>query len=292
MRTGLGAREAAPAKLNLFLHVGSPADDGYHPIASLMVFGDLGDVVSLRPAPAMAFSVTGRFAGELDDASENLVVRARERLLARMSRPVAPFALDLEKNLPVAAGLGGGSADAAATLRLITRALRLESQPLAEIAASLGADVPACLTSRAVIATGRGDVFAAAPKLPRLDLVVANPGIGLSTAEVYRAHDRAPRTADLPRAPASFADVAAVRGFLAGLRNDLERPAIALRPVIGEVLQALVSQKEALLARMSGSGASCFALCASARDAARLADRLGRREPGWWVRHAIVDANP
>ncbi len=287
-----GAREAAPAKVNLFLHVGPPADDGYHPIASLMVFADIGDVVTLRPAPRMAFNISGPFSGALDGAADNLVVGARDRLLARVSQSIAPFALELEKNLPVAAGLGGGSADAAASLRLMARALRLENQPLAEIAGSLGADVPACLHSRAVIAAGRGDVFAAAPGLPRLDLVVANPGVGSSTAEVYRAYDRSVRTADLPRTPARFTDVAMVRAFLAGLRNDLETPAISLQPRIGEVLQALRSQAEALLARMSGSGASCFALCASAADAARLADRLARREPGWWVRHAIVEANP
>jgi 4-diphosphocytidyl-2-C-methyl-D-erythritol kinase len=275
----------APAKINLFLHVGPPGADGYHPICSLMVFADVGDQLTLRPAPHMRLTVEGPFAADLSGEADNLVVRARDALMAQGS-PDAAFELVLHKALPIASGLGGGSSDAAAAMRLVHAALGLDldRDALAQIAARLGSDVPACLSGAPATATGRGEVLRAAPALPVLDAVLVNPMVSSPTGEVYRAFDAAPATADPPRPPARLDTALEVARFLAACRNDLEGPAIGLRPRIGEVLASLAGQPETLLARMSGSGATCFALCADAVAAGRLEQRLGAAERGWWVR--------
>jgi 4-diphosphocytidyl-2-C-methyl-D-erythritol kinase len=280
----------APAKVNLFLHVGAPAADGYHPVSSLMVFADVGDVVRLAPAGAMDFALEGPFAETLGLDGDNLVVRARDQLLRGLAAP--GFRLTLDKQLPIAAGLGGGSADAAATLALVRRRLEAAGLPvptdavLMDLARGLGADVAACLESVPVIATGRGDVLRPAPPLPALDAVLVNPLAPSPTAAVYRAYDAAgaPGGAGPPVLPARFTTVEAVAAFLAATRNDLEAPAVALQPLIGEVLEILAAAPEARLARMSGSGATCFALCADAVDAWRLAIRLEQARPDWWVK--------
>ncbi|HEY7853425.1 MAG TPA: 4-(cytidine 5'-diphospho)-2-C-methyl-D-erythritol kinase [Caulobacteraceae bacterium] len=280
------ASDFAPAKVNLFLHVGRPAADGYHPIASLMVFADIGDRLSLRTAEAMGFRIGGPFAAGLPTEADNLVTRARNALLAEARAGHTAFELLLEKALPIASGLGGGSSDAAAALRLVSSALGLTGEPAARIATTLGSDVPACLAGVAAIATGRGEILAPAPRLPRLDAVLVNPMVPSPTAEVYRAYDLAPDPAgaNLPDLPPSLDTAQAAADFLAGCRNDLERPALTLRPLIGEVLARLGDQPETLLRRMSGSGATCFALCADAAAAGSLAKRLADLEPTWWVR--------
>jgi 4-diphosphocytidyl-2-C-methyl-D-erythritol kinase len=280
----------APAKVNLFLHVGPVAADGYHPVCSLMVFADVGDVVRLRPAPAMAFGLTGPFAEILGSAADNLVVRARDQLIA-VSGSVAPFELVLDKRLPIAAGLGGGSADAAAALVLIGEHLAeqgnaVDPRHLASIARTLGADVTACVASKSVIGRGRGDDVEPAPTMPPLDAVLVNPRAPSSTGAVYRAFDTLPAGpgTDEPALPSAFVSVAEMVDFLGETRNDLERPAVAVQPLIGEVLDALTRHPEALFTRMSGSGATCFALCADQVSADRLAARLAADQPGWWVR--------
>jgi 4-diphosphocytidyl-2-C-methyl-D-erythritol kinase len=282
----------APAKVNLFLHVGPVALDGYHPVCSLMVFADLGDVVRLGEAERMAFSLEGPFAGPLAGETDNLVTRARDRLIDGRDPPPEPFAIVLEKALPIAAGLGGGSADAAATLALVAGWLAAEGQGgalderIEAIARELGADVAACLASRAVIGRGRGDELTPAPALPTLDAVLVNPLAPSPTGPVYRAYDRmaVEPMADEPAWPRAFAGVGDVAAFLKTTRNDLEAPAASLQPAIGVVLAALASAPEALLARMSGSGATCFALCADRAAAERLAGRLSGDRPDWWVR--------
>lgn len=280
----------APAKVNLFLHVGAPGEDGYHPIVSLMAFADVGDEVRAIPAHAMAFMVDGPFADGLAEERNNLVVRARDALLALAETP--PFELRLTKNLPIASGLGGGSADAAAALRLI--GARLPAQPqdaeMEQIARALGADVSACLRSSPVLAKGRGDVLEAAPGFPDLHAVLVNPLTPTPTAEVYRAYDQAPSEvgANVPASPSSIASVAEAVAFLGGCRNDLEAPAVRLRPRIGDALRLLAAQPETLLARMSGSGATCFALCEDATAAARLEVRLKALEPDWWVARTVL----
>ncbi len=284
--------QLAPAKVNLFLHVGPPGADGYHPICSLMVFADIGDRVRLAPAAAMAFEARGPFSGDLGVGADNLVPRARDRLLAEFKVAPAPFRLTLDKRLPIAAGLGGGSADAAATLNLIAalRAASGDDPPgetrLEDIARELGADVAACLLSRPMIAEGRGDRLTPAPPMPPLDAVLANPGAPSSTRAVYRALDDAPggARADLPELLGAFQSVLDVIAFVRATRNDLEAPAIASQPLIGEALAVLRAEPETRLARMSGSGATCFSLCENSRDARRLADRLAAAYPAWWVR--------
>ena len=285
----------APAKVNLFLHVGPAAPDGYHPISSLMVFADVGDTVRLAAAEAMGFDLQGPFAGTLrqegdNPEGDNLVVRARDQLLAGLAP--AAFRLTLDKQLPIAAGLGGGSADAAATLVLVRRRLAATGLAaptdvaLGEMARALGADVAACLESVPVVATGRGDVLRPAPPLPALDAVLVNPLAPSPTGAVYRAYDVAGAAggAEPPDLPPRFATVEAVTAFLAATRNDLEAPAVGLQPLIGEVLDVLAAAPETRLARMSGSGATCFALCADAVDAWRLAIRLETARPDWWVK--------
>ena len=284
----------APAKVNLFLHVGAAGDDGYHPICSLMTFADVGDVVAVQPAETPEFEVTGPFSHELSDGDDNLVLRAAQALLQRTSGPRPPLRLILDKRLPVAAGLGGGSSDAGATLRLLSDALGLsvQDETLEALAASLGADGAACLRGQPVIAEGRGERLSAAPAMPLLDAVLVNPGVASSTAAVYRAFDEmgSHGGAERPWLPEAFESAEDVAAFLSVCRNDLQAPAASLRPAIGEVLETLADEPETLLARMSGSGATCFALCAGDIEAEGLAERLEAMRPGWWVRRCRLGA--
>ena len=277
----------APAKVNLFLHVGPAGGDGYHPLCSLMVFADVGDVVAVQPAEAPSFEISGPFAEALEAGDDNLVVRAAQALLAGFPGPRPPLRLILDKRLPVASGLGGGSADAGAALRLLREALELpvQDEVLAQIAAGLGADGAACLWNAPVIAEGRGERLSPAPAMPVLDAVLVNPRVASPTAAVYRAYDDGPAGgADRPPMPDAFESAEDVAAFLSLCRNDLEGPAIARDPRIGEVLETLRDEPETLLARMSGSGATCFALCAGDIEAEGLSERLESMRPDWWVR--------
>jgi 4-diphosphocytidyl-2-C-methyl-D-erythritol kinase len=277
----------APAKVNLFLHVGTKGEDGYHPICSLMTFADVGDVVAVQPAETPEFEVTGPFAQVLEGEG-NLVVRAAELLLAgvRGSRP--PLRLILNKRLPVAAGLGGGSSDAGATLRLLRDALEINASDsaLEAIASQMGSDGVACLWGRTVVAEGRGEQLSSAPAMPALDAVLVNPRVASPTGEVYRAYKGG--DADRPNLPERFESAEEVAAYMSLCRNDLEAPAIALNPIIGEVLETLADEPETLLARMSGSGATCFALCAGDIEAEGLAERLESMRPDWWVRRCRI----
>jgi 4-diphosphocytidyl-2-C-methyl-D-erythritol kinase len=277
----------APAKVNLFLHVGAPGGDGYHPICSLMAFADVGDLVSTFGAEALALRVAGPFARELAGEGDNLILRAARALIAEARRPVAPVGLSLEKRLPVASGLGGGSSDAGAALRLLREALGLEidNRRLEALAAGLGADGAACLWGAPAIAQGRGERLTPAPGLPPLDAVLVRPPVPVSTAQVYRAFDAAGRFGEVapPAAPDAFEDARDLAAWLGGQRNDLQAAAIAVAPQVGVVLDTLAEEPETLLARVSGSGGTCFALCASDIEAEGLAERLEALSPSWWV---------
>lgn len=265
--------ELAPAKVNLFLHVTGRRADGYHLLDSLAVFAGVGDVLRGEVAAGLNLEVQGPFAAGLSGEPDNLVLRAARALSGRGARLV------LEKNLPVASGIGGGSADAAAALRLLCRLWQLAPPDLPGIALALGADVPVCLARRPSRMGGVGERLDAAPRLPRCGLVLVNPGVAVATADVFRARRgdwSAP--AELPRA---WPDVAAMASDLRELRNDLEPPAIALRPVIGEVIGALAAVPGCRLARMSGSGATCFGLFDDPVLASEAAMRL--RRPRWWT---------
>lgn len=278
----------APAKVNLFLHVGAPGADGYHPLCSLMVFADVGDRVSLAPAEAMDFALTGTFARDLAADGDNLVQRAALAMLQAVRGPRSPVMLALDKQLPVAAGLGGGSSDAGAALRLVREVLGLavSDAELEAVAATLGADGPACLWGRPVLAEGRGERLTPVPGLPVLEAVLVNPRVAVSTPAVYGAFDAAGAFGDVepPWLPEAFESVVEVAAWARTMRNDLEAPAVRLAPQVGDVLATLADEPETLLARMSGSGATCFALCGSDIEADALADRVGQMNPRWWVK--------
>ncbi len=282
----------APAKVNLFLHVGPVDAQGYHPLASLMSFADVGDRLALAPAPAPAFSLglDGEFAPDLagEDLAGNLVWRAALRLLEWAGAKPPALKLTLTKALPVAAGLGGGSSDAGAALKLLRDALdlKVDDAGLEAIAAELGADGPACLAATPLMAMGRGERLSPAPVMPHLPAVLVNPRVACSTARVYRTFDAqgAAGGADSPELAARYDTVEAVVSMLTRRRNDLEAPAITVAPQIDEVLSLLRDRPQALLARLSGSGATAFALCATQAKAEELAAEVRARQPGWWVR--------
>lgn len=279
----------APAKVNLFLHVGAPDAEGYHPISSLMVFADVGDRVAIQPSDAPGFETSGPFGAAIPSGADNLVVRAARAFHARLGGPIPPYRLILDKHLPIAAGLGGGSSDAGAALKLLRDALApaLSDEDLEPLAASLGADGAACLRATALLAEGRGEILSPAPELPELHAVLVNPGVPSPTGAVYRAYDAAvhPEGAALPFLPASLETAEETAGWLAvATRNDLQAPAVTLEPRISEALDVLSAEPESLLVRMSGSGATCFALCAGDIEAETLAERLAVLRPDWWVR--------
>ncbi|ETX30526.1 4-(cytidine 5'-diphospho)-2-C-methyl-D-erythritol kinase [Roseivivax isoporae] len=260
----------APAKINLTLHVTGQRPDGYHALDSLVVFADVGDSVRVAPADALSLRVTGPRADGVPDGPENLVQKA-----ARLLDPVRGAEIVLDKRLPTAAGLGGGSSDAAATLRALSE---LWGVPVPRNAMILGADVPMCLAPGAQRISGAGEGTMPV-ELPELPAVLVNPGMELSTPAVYGALETK-ENPPMPEVVPTFGDAADCARWLAEQRNDLGPPARGLAPVVGEVLAAL---SDAMLARMSGSGATCFGLYADAAAARRAADRIAAAEPGWWV---------
>ncbi len=293
----LGPLEAfARAKVNLYLHVGAVRPDGFHPISSLMVFADVGDRLTALPGGRLRLSVRGPMAGHAPPGDDNLVLRAARALAARSGAAEPALALILDKHLPAAAGLGGGSADAAATLRLMREALglKLSDAVLEEVAAGLGSDIPACVSGRPAIAEGRGERLRPGPELCPLPAVLARPPVDSATGPVYRAFDAEPgganaEPAELPGWITTPEEAAAVFGRC---RNDLEAPAARLQPQIAAALAELRAAPETLLGRMSGSGSACFALCRDGASAARLAGRLNAAHPDWWVTACTLGGSP
>lgn len=273
--TGAGAAEFAPAKVNLFLHVTGRREDGYHLLDSLAVFAGVGDELTASPAEALTLEIDGPEGGALAAEPDNLVLRAA-RLLAESHGVSNGAALRLTKRLPVASGIGGGSADAAAALRLLSRQWRLALPPGAAVT-RLGADVPVCVASRAARMGGIGEELVPAPRFPTYGLLLANPRIPLSTPAVFRA--RAPGFTPPAELPASWSDARAMAEDLRRCMNDLEAPARQLCPAVTEVLSAIASRKDCLLARMSGSGATCFGLFPDPASAQAAAESL---PSGWW----------
>ena len=264
----------ARAKVNLALHVVGRRADGYHLLDSLVAFADFGDVVTVEPAPSLSLSITGPMAAGLSAGPDNLVLKAAQMLGSPLGA-----AITLEKRLPIASGIGGGSADAAATMQALG-AIWGCALPDAGQVLALGADVPVCLAGQSCRMAGIGDQISPLA-LPPAHLVLVNPGVGLSTAAVFGAllcRDNPP----LPPA-APMPDAVALAAYLGHCRNDLEAPALSLVPQIGAVLAALQGQKGCLLARMSGSGATCFGLFASASAAVAAATALRAQSGAWWV---------
>ncbi len=275
-------RVGAPAKLNLYLHVTGRRADGYHELDSLVTFTALADTLEIAPADSLDLVVKGPFAAALD-AGDNLAARAATALAEKVGRS-AGVRITLDKRIPVAAGLGGGSADAAAVLRGLARLWRLGPEhagDLQEVALSLGADVPVCLDSRAAHMAGIGEALSAPPCLPPCGVLLVNPGVAVPTGAVFAAR-RGPFSAADPIDIAPQ-DAAALAALLRARRNDLEQPALAQAPEIGRVLTRLARAPGCLLARMSGSGGTCFGLFDDEAAAAGAASAIARDRPSWWV---------
>ena len=279
--------ENAPAKVNLTLRVLGRRSDGYHEIESLVAFADFGDKLSFSPAGELSLTVRGPNAAQAGENADNLVLKAAQAFAARVAGAgLGAFALD--KRLPVAAGLGGGSADAAAALRLLARAnsLPVDDGRLHEAARATGADVPVCLDPRPRLMRGIGEILSQPLKLPALPAVLVNPGVALPTKSVFAAWKHVASEA-LPLDVIAVAKIDNREEYLqllAAQVNDLESAAIAVEPVIAEVLAALRARPACRLARMSGSGATCFAVFSSAAAAIEAAKPLSNKYPHWWVR--------
>jgi 4-diphosphocytidyl-2-C-methyl-D-erythritol kinase len=272
----------ARAKINLYLHVLGRRADGYHLLDSLVVFAETGDEIAVSHSHALTLKIVGPFAGNLAADDDNLVLRA-----ARGLRELVGFAAGAEitliKNLPVASGIGGGSADAAATLQALTRLWTIAPDPAAldRLALSLGADVPVCLNGKASFMGGIGEEIEPVGALPAAHLLLVNPGVATPTPAVFKARRGAFSPGGRWLQPPK--DVAALAATLRARGNDLTEAAIAVTPRIRDVLDAIAGTEACLLARLSGSGATCFGLYARAAEADAARDRIRRAHPDWWA---------
>ncbi|HRK25117.1 MAG TPA: 4-(cytidine 5'-diphospho)-2-C-methyl-D-erythritol kinase [Beijerinckiaceae bacterium] len=292
MQKGLPWLELAPAKVNLSLHVVGRRDDGYHALESLVAFADLGDSLTLEPDRPLALAVTGPGASSSGPIAENLVMKAVEAMVRAMPG-LRLGALSLTKLLPVAAGLGGGSADAAAALRLLGRlnGIAADDSRLFDIARTIGADVPVCLASTTRMMTGAGEALGPPLALPPLLAVLVNPGRPVATEQVFRALGLAVGTR-LDGAGHPVIDCAedmdSLVAALAPLRNDLQPPAIAIEPSIAEAIEHIRAQEGCRLVRMSGSGATCFGIFGNLSQTFEAVRNLRMKHSRWWVQPAIL----
>lgn len=283
MSAAASVEEFAPAKVNLSLKVLGRRNDGYHELESLVVFARAGDRLTARAAADLSLDISGPFGATLAGEGDNLVLRAGRLLASEFGREAGAH-LMLEKNLPVASGIGGGSADAAAALRALARLWEIETseERLAALALSLGADVPVCLDARPAFMQGRGERISRLENLPGFALLLVNPGVAVSTAAVFKALAAPVLAKDFAASKTpKFSTLDALVAWLHANGNDLEAPARGIAPVIGDVIAAIGATRGCRLARMSGSGATCFGIYAS-EDEARVAGAAVAR-PGWWV---------
>jgi 4-diphosphocytidyl-2-C-methyl-D-erythritol kinase len=277
----------APAKVNLFLHVGARRESGYHELQSLMAFADVGDELLIESDNGLSLTVAGPFAAALGREADNIVLKAAHALADRAG-VAANAKITLVKNLPAASGLGGGSSDAAGALRGLSKLWRVNvtEADLQRIAFGLGSDVPVCLKGTPCWVEGAGERLSIVPIFPTLHAVLVNPGVEVSTAQAYGAvRDK---TGTATQHPATFRDAAALIDFLKTANNDLQAPAMKLAPVINDVLAALRAHNSTLLARMSGSGATCFGIVASKEVARAVAEEIASAHVGWWVKPARI----
>ena len=275
-------REFAPAKINLFLHAGEKRPDGYHELESLVVFAEVGDELTFENSDKLSLEVTGPFARELTSGENNLVLRAAN-VFAQFARIEPQVRITLTKNLPVASGIGGGSSDAAATMRGLCRLWpgRLGLTQLWDIGNEIGSDIPVSILPGCWWMTGRGERFASMEQVGTMDAVLVNAGAPVSTADVFGSL-RERRGVGRMRKPTASSAVADFADYLKTAGNDLEAPARQLCPVIDRELDAL-AENGALIARMSGSGATCFGLFPDEVRARMAADAIAREHPNWWV---------
>jgi 4-diphosphocytidyl-2-C-methyl-D-erythritol kinase len=279
------ARRLATAKINLFLHVGDKRADGYHELLSLVVFAGIGDWLSVAPAGRLSLSVTGPFPGT-GPADDNLVLKAARALEAwanQRGQKVKPVELELEKNLPIASGIGGGSSDAATTLLMLAEhwSLPISMDELQMLGIKLGADIPVCLRAAPTLVSGIGEKLEPVGGLPSFALVLANPRVEVPTASVFKAlTGKSGATANPLPLVASARDLAI---YLDHTMNDLASPAKAIAPIIMQVENAIAATDGCLIARMSGSGATCFGLYETLATAEAAASTIAAAHPGWWV---------
>ena len=282
-------RVFAPAKINLALHVVGQRVDGYHLLDTLVGFASVGDWVTLDAGPPDGLTIAGPEADGLMACDDNLVTRA-----ARAFWPAGALGLHLDKHLPVASGIGGGSADAAACIRGIDwlggQRGHLAAPEPARVRQmiALGADVPMCLPSAPARAQGIGERITPLPDLAKLPIVLVNPRVAVPTPMVFKAL-ATKQNPEMSALPPDLGNAAILTDYLSHQRNDLQAPAIALAPVIAMVLDRIAATKDCALARMSGSGATCFGIYPSPAAATTAAMALGRDNPGWWVRVAVLD---
>ncbi len=288
--------EQGRAKVNLSLRVIGRRVDGYHDLESVVAFADCADRLTLAPGPDLSLETSGPLAQACGDTSDNLVLKAAMLLSARVpDLKVGAFTLD--KVLPVAAGIGGGSADAAAALRLLARLndLALDDPRLLEVALQTGADVPVCLASRACDMTGVGEQLLPL-NLPKIPVVLVNPCVAVATKDVFNAlglrnGELLVGATDILRGPDWPEEGASLEDWveaLAASSNDLEEPATRIQPVIGEAIAALAATNGAWLVRMSGSGATCFSIYENTADAGRAAEKVRKDHPDWWVHAGVL----
>jgi len=279
----------APAKVNLTLHVTGQRDDGYHTLDSLIAFATRGDTVTVTPGDVLSLRCVGPEGDNVPDDADNLILK-----VARQFQDMPGAAFLLEKHLPIASGIGGGSADAAAAFRALMciwsggetgdDAYDPGQTPFAERLLTLGADIPVCLSCKAARMQGVGEMLSLVDNLPGMDAVLVNPRVGVSTPRIFKALDdknNAPMPARLPR----FAGVYELALWLKEQRNDLQAPAMALVPEIRDVIDALEHDKDCMFARMSGSGATCFGIFPNKERARDAAERIAKANPAWWVRN-------
>lgn len=285
----------APAKVNLSLRVIGRRADGYHELDSLVAFAGVGDELSLTPGEPADVQISGPFAAGLSTGLDNLVLKAARTLREEIAG-LRSGRFHLVKRLPIASGIGGGSADAAAALRLLARlnGLPLSHPALLAAASRIGADVPVCLEARARVMRGIGERLGPLLRLPRLFALLVNPGVAVETAPVFRVlglqagQEHAGGVTAFEADGASPATSASLIAALAGTGNDLEAPARAVAPVIDELLAELSALPGCRLARMSGSGATCFALFDDCRASAAAAKLLAHDRPDWWVKPTVL----
>jgi 4-diphosphocytidyl-2-C-methyl-D-erythritol kinase len=281
----------APAKVNLTLRICGRRADGYHELESLVAFAGCGDRLTLRAGPQLELAVAGPTAAQAGAIADNLVLRAATALAARIAG-LTLGCFTLTKELPAGAGLGGGSADAAAALRLLAEANRLApaDNRIIEAARATGADVPVCLDPRPRMMRGIGDILSEPVKLPRLGMIVVHPGVAMPTPPVFAALGlrRGERCPAPPVAAALPDERDALLAWLAAQSNDLEPPAIGIAPAIAEVLRAIGALAGCRLARMSGSGSACFGLFDTEPAATAAARELATVQPDWWVRATSI----
>ncbi len=278
--------EFAPAKINLNLHITGQRDDGYHLLESLVVFADIGDEVRIEESEIDLLTIEGPFGLGLETNAGNLVATARDALRAR--HDFAPVHIHLTKNLPVSSGIGGGSSDAAATLRALATLFGLQDAIIADVAMGLGADVPMCLAARPLIAKGIGEQLTAVHDLPELHLVLVNPNVAVATPDVFKRLSNR-HNPQLPALPDGL-NLTDFAEWQSRTRNDLQLPALQICPTIGDTLIAL-AETQPLLTRMSGSGATCYGLFPDAISAANAAQSIAARHSNWWVKPAKTGGN-